>query len=331
MQIIRKAITTIALIIVIYSVTWAQSSCKPFGIDTIEVKNYLNSMIFKYSEHLYRKDLVVELKFDNSTYKQYSYVFSDSAVLLKESGLKSDAMMKLYSGDTLWVPIFRKGSTTYKLIFLYPCGDFCENSLIFCVTKNGNYGFINYKDLINSSSIYPIPDSDFNIIKSYRIGVAKKDFSKYKIFNTTDINYSDSKSKLVYAKDDELDPDYKSIYIFNLNTWTQKQVANGFRPMFYNDDILYWNKEENKQEKVFLLNSESKIDKLIFEIPDSLTLWGCGPDFCAPHKLLINETNNGKLIILPCCATVLRADDIDECGRGAVFVIDEEGEIIERR
>jgi hypothetical protein len=302
-----------------------------FAVDHKEVAVYLDSITKLYNSQL-QQGPNRSIDFSTFVENRSSYVsaFNEAPKLYSVPDDKSTYKKLLEFGDTLLIPLFNASYEPTELRFLILEGDLKWHYFIFCVTKDGDYGFICSDRYIRHKNIEPVSGTDYLLFRwSPQAIVLKDDFTKRKYFNTTDIVFSDDNNMLVFSVDIFDDKNYLNMYTFQLDTWTETFIGKGHSPTFIENEIVYWAKEEDETETelVHLYGFTSEKDEIIFVVPDTLTLWLCGPDRCFPQKIEVKENNNEAQIALDFCSAIIRPGD-DECGRETTFIINRKGEII---
>ncbi len=324
-----KTILTI-LSIVFSIVAYSQIDTGSFIVNQSDIDLYLDSIsnVYAKSAESYKKqNLLAPIK---SGREGYYYIFGDSVKLLAVPDSKSNYKTLLNFGDIILIPRYKglpkfHGQFQYSpLYFSINSGNY--HSYVFCVTEQGNYGFIKTNEYYDQyNDIQLLPNTDYLLIKYPKKAIVKKDYSKYKIFDAYDINYSLKHNSLVYSIEGSRFDSPGKIFTFNINSWTENYIGQGYSPIFIEDDIIYWTK---KDEKIHRYNFVIQVDSIIFSVPDSLTMWLCGPDNCFPLKIRTKNINNQNLIYLNFCSKIIKPGE-DECGTEVKFLITRKGEIIE--
>ena len=306
--------------IVVNSQTVNDSS---YSVNQKEILSYLDSITNSYSSKLSRPHLNLDLSTPiKSTRKWYTYVFGDSVNIRSEPNTESNIITTLKFGDIILIPMFNGKNGNDGLSF----HESRYLSFFFCITKDGKYGFISTGDFThNKSYIKPLPGTDYLFIRHPRKAIVKNDYSKFKIFGASNTNYSEKYQTLVYSIENYKSEKLGNIYTFSIPEWKETNIGKGYSPTFIDDDIVYWTKED---EKIHLYNYKTGIDSVIFSVPDSLTMWLCGPDYCFPLKIRTKNTNNQNLIYLNFCSKIIKPGE-DECGTEVKFLITRKGEIID--
>jgi hypothetical protein len=268
-------------------------------------------------------DSIFKIPFDR-TYREYSLkykstpytveplrVFGDT-ILLVDSPDSSKVVKKLAFGETVYCPYFytdgpyndlRNLGWEYKLDDIGD-GMGARTYFRFVFLEDGTFGFINEFDIFHN--IATLPSTDLLFIKeSYKKAIVKKDFSKAFYFTFYDYQYSEDCKSMIYSSKGEKypQPDSSFVYLYELSTWKNKKIGFGYSPVFLDNQIVYWSGfiDDTNPEEVHLYDIASGSNKVIFQVPDSITLWGCDPDGCGPSTIEVERTGNEDEIILGLC------------------------------
>lgn len=278
-----------------------------------EIVRYLDSTYKTYESQSNKYDT---LDYSNPVGFQKIAVFSDSVKLLDAPSMDSKILSVLSFGDSVYIPYYNirnqnGGRFNESIIFVYNFKEIENECVQFCLTEKGIFGFIKRDDLFiyygEEAVVIPVPEYNCLIYKEWlKLGVVKSDFSKSSVLYTQNIDFSKDKEIIAYSVDKFDEYDFQSIYLFNLKTWVKTYVAEGFSPKFVNNSIIYysgaiqWGGDPEITEKIHSYDLISKTDKVIYTVPDSLTLWnwaGSG-DFVNPGKITIDFSSNTKNFVI---------------------------------
>ncbi len=319
----RFKLLTILLLSLSVSI-YSQSENRLFEVNQTKVDSYLDSIC-----RLYVKNLNTNKQLDLSTPIKSArggthHIFGDS-VKLRSAPTDSSGFKKLLGfQDIVFIPRYEGRLQYYPLTFNIRPGRY--DHYLFCITEQGQYGFINSNEYTHSNNyIKKLPNIDFLLIERPKIAIIKNDYSEFRIFEVSKIDYSEKFKSLVYSIEDYRSEKLGKIFTFNIESWTENYIGQGYSPIFIEDDIIYWTK---KDEKIHRYNLGTLIDSTIFSVPDSLTMWLCGPDFCYPGKIRTKKIRGEDLIHLFFCSKIIKPGE-DECGTEANFLITKKGEIRE--
>lgn len=324
---IFKSITIIIISFPLF--IYSQTEHSLFRVNHSEVQAFLDSIIAKYKPYTHPNgNKIVDYSYFLNTKSYYLLTYGEDLKLFNDPIKGSSFKQKLNFGDTIMIPMFEGKIEPSVLSFYEDCGELCWYDYFFCLTKNGAYGFIDSRNLIGFQNIYPIPNSNYLFFRGEpKVLVDKSDFTKRRYFNTDQLNFTNDSSICVYSIDSY--KDYKSIYIFKLNSWEENYIGKGFKPKFTGNEIVYWNDGNVKgiTEKVHLYSLVNNNDKVIFIVPDSLTLWEVGPDRNYPSEIQIKNIDNEECFDLQFCSKTIQPGE-EECGKKAEFLISKTGNIL---
>lgn len=265
-------------------------------------------------------DSIFKIPFDR-TYSEYALkykstpytieplrVFGDT-ILLVDSPDSSKVVKKLAFGETVYCPYFytdgryndiRNLGWEYKLDDIGD-GMGARTYFRFVFLEDGTFGFINEFDIFRNISTLPSTDLLF-IKEDYKKAVVKNDYSKAFYFISYDYLFSEDCKIIIYSsKGDKYPlPDSSFVYLYELSTWKNQKIGFGYSPVFLNNKIVYWSGflDDTNPEEVHLYDIVSGSDNVIYQVPDSITLWGCDPDGCGPSTIEVERTGNEDGIIL---------------------------------
>ncbi len=309
----------IPLVLEVYS----QTEYNLYEPDQTMVDSYLDSICKLYVKNLdtYKDlDLSVPIK---STRGAVCRIFGDSIKLRTTPSDSSKYLKLLNFKDNVFIPQFKGRLQYYPLTFNIRPGRY--DYYLFCISEEGFFGFINSEEYTHSNNyIKDLPNTEYLLIERPKKAIVKKDYSTFKIFDAYNVNYSANNKSLVYAIEDYNSENLGKIFTFDIDRWTENNIGHGYSPVFMEDDIVYWTKND---EKIHRFNYKTQEDSTIFSVPDSLTMWLCGPDFCFPRKITIKNVNGENLIYLKFCSKLIKSGE-DECGTEVKYLITKKGEIV---
>jgi hypothetical protein len=302
-----KSLVFSLLFILICFSSFSQSIEEIYSSKKNEIVRYLDSTYKAFESQSNKFDT---LNYSNPIGFQKLAVFGDSVKLLETPSKDSKILSVLSFGDSVYIPYY---NTKYKdggqfhgsIFFVYFFKEMENEYVQFCLTEDGIFSFIKRDDLFiyygEEAVVIPVPENNCLIYKEWlKLGVVKNDFSKSSVLYTQNIDFSEDKEIIAFSVDKYDEPDYQSIYLFNLKTWIKTYVAEGFSPKFIDNCIVYYSgsitqrKDQEISEKLHIYDLISKTDNVIFTVQDSLTLWnwaGSG-DFVNPGRIIIDLSSN---------------------------------------
>jgi hypothetical protein len=169
----------------------------------------------------------------------------------------------------------------------------------FVFLKNGTFGFINDTELYNNMQSFP--DKDLLFIQAGgKNAILKSDYSQSFFFYSIDFEFYKGNKYLTYSSSYEEDSSF--VYIYDVTKWENRRIGFGNNPSFADRKIIYGSglfQDENVEE-IHSYNINNRKDTVFYVVPDTLTLWGCGGDYCYPGKIesfLLNNVTCYKFIL----------------------------------
>jgi hypothetical protein len=312
----------IVCLLVLAITTFPQSEYKFYSNLQPKVVPFLDSIIKVYSDHFQCPEKEINYKVNPQTITKF-IVFGENVNLKEAPNDSAKAIMPLKFSDFVYLPQYLSKDVHcgYYLFgggvnFDYSCGVKCRNSYSFIFLENGKYGFINTKNLFKQNNrfmyesyfdddkYYSVHGSDLLIFQhSGKTAIVNYDLTEKFIFNSIDFSISPDGNMLAYSINDNKDSCYQQLYIFNLATWQNEYILKGFSPSFFGDELIYWTKslDIKKSEEIHIFETEDETDRIIFAVPDSMTLMACDPEFKRPHKIVKDSLVTGYELKLSLC------------------------------
>jgi hypothetical protein len=330
-----KKICLLLLIITLATNVFSQKEFRIYSTIKSKIIPFVDSIFNLSFERTHRDNIL--------NYKEMPYTIETLRVfgkniLLVDSPDSSKVVRKLALGEIVYCPYYFNTNDSYYNIWhlgwLYKLDDIGDGMgattwfrLVFL--EDGTFGFINEFDLFNNISTLPATDLLF-IKEHQKKAIVKNDFSRAFYFNSYYYPFSKDGKFMTYSWKGEKfpQPDSAFVYLYELSTWKNKKIGYGYSPIFLNNQIVYWSgfRDDSNPEKVHLYDIASGYDKVIYQVPDSITLWWCGEDGCDPRDLKIESSGNKIRIILG-----LSYINDYESVKWFTFKINLKGEIIEIR
>jgi hypothetical protein len=310
-----KKLTSLFVSILIFTVAYPQNEFKLYSTIKKEVISYLDSTLKKESDHLYYNGYEKIDKFKiklNPCSILDMMVYDDSTVLISQPDNPSSIAEYLRFGITFHIPHFytsdenviasyHLGNSAKSIMLNYSNKVDGRNNYIFGFLDNGRFGFIKSEYLVHWGKIIAenprdricaiqgtnmlyIREKNENTIRDF-------DYNKLFFFKSNDVCISDKKKKIVYSVNFPNDSCYQQIFEFDPLTLQNKHILNGFSPQYIENSILYWTKLKDQQEIIHLYHLDDQTDQVIYNIPDTLTLFRTINEAVYPFKA---ERNNTK-------------------------------------
>jgi hypothetical protein len=317
-----KRLLLIVCVLVLSITSYPQNEYKLYSTLQPTVAPFLDSIIKVYSKHFQCPEKEINYIVNPQTITKFQ-VFGENVNLLKAPCDSSKALMQLEFGSSIYLPQYLSknvhcGYYLYSggVNFEYSCGSNCRNTYCFIFLDNGKYGFINTKNLFkqnirtlyesyfNDDKYYSVPGSDLLIFQhSGKTAIVNYNLTEKFIFNSIDFSISPDGNMLAYSINDIKDSSFQQLYIYNLETWKNEYILTGLSPSFWGDELIYWKKSlDNKEsEKIHIFDTEDETDRILFAVPDSMTLMACDSDFKRPHKIVKDSLVTGYELKLSLC------------------------------
>jgi hypothetical protein len=289
----RSILITTFLFIEFSLLSQVQSFQKEYHVENKNVKKYLDSIRVIYRVNNWVDNYDFTKFVISNDYINLQQIFGCDVRLLDIPDESGKSIKSLNFGDTVYIPSFINGKINSALGYRYGFCDNCYDFYYFCITKEGLYGFLYSKNIIETSK--SLPHTDYLLMQNgISSALISKDYSKIRVFDTKKINYSYDSKLLAYSKNDRafINP---SIYIYDIANDKQIPIDSGYSPVFLsNSSIIFFTMPNSKvnYESVRLYDIITKKEKLLIQIPDSLTLWMYGPDGSDPGTISINRIDN---------------------------------------
>jgi hypothetical protein len=288
---LKRILVLFYLLIQFTLLSWTQYIQKDYLADNINVKKYLDSIRTLYGAQNWVENYDFAKLIIPNGYRNIQPIFGSNVKLLDSPTDKGKTIKSLNFGDSVYLPSFINGNITSVLTYRYGFCDNCYDAYLFCITKDGQYGFLYSRNLIESSK--NLPQTKYLILgNGITSALIDQDFTKSIEFKTKTINYSDDSRQLVFSLnyDTMVNP---PINVYNISSGKYIVIGKGFNPIFLsNNYIVYFTMPDSneKYERVHLYDILSKKEKVLVQIPDSLTLWLYGPDDSSPSSIFIKKT-----------------------------------------
>jgi hypothetical protein len=274
-------------------------------------------MLKKESDHLYYNgyEKINKLKFKlNPFFISDMIVYDESAVLISQPDSPSSLIEHLRFGETIHIPHFytidsiilsqsNSGNYTESVLLNYSNKIDRRNNYIFVFLDNGKFGFvkreyIGYRGVYNPNEhgdkIRAIQGTNMLYIsKDNENTIRDFDYKKLFFFKSNDVCISDEKKKIVYSVNFPNDSCYQQIFEFDPLTLQNKHILNGFSPQYIENSILYWTKLKGQQEKIHFYHLDDQTDQILYNVPDSLTLYKTRDETVCRFQVGKNKTNEG--------------------------------------
>lgn len=317
----KKPLLIVCLLVLVIT-SYSQNEYKLYSNLQPKVVPFLDSIIKVYSDHFQCPEKEINYKVNPQTITKFQ-VFGENVNLLEAPCDSSKAIMLLEFSSFVYLPQYLSkdvhcGYNMYGggVNFEYTCGMKCKNSYSFIFLENGKYGFINTKNLFKQNThfmyesyleddkYYSIPGLDLLIFEhNGKTAIVNYDLTEKLIFNSIDFSISPDGNTLAYSINDIKDSCFQQLYIYNLETWKNEYILTGFSPSFFGDELIYWKKmlDNKESEKIHIFDTEDETDRILFVVPDSMTLMACDPEFKRPHKIVKDSLVSGYELKLRLC------------------------------
>jgi hypothetical protein len=315
---------------------FSQQEYKIYSNIKQKVIPYLDSISKLYFEKSYHEEPLMEYQKDLYSIGAYR-VFGDEIKLFEAPNDSSVVKRILHTGETLFYPNFNRyydRYNNYRSVFycyrLDSIGDGMGQfeCFRFVFLSDGNFGFIHDSDII--SEIISFPYSDLIFVKGEgKNAIMKTDLSKSCYFYPNYLVFSNDNKYLTYSTKEH---DSSFVYLIETLKCESQKVGFGNSPNFAGNKIVYSSGfyQDTVAEKVHLYNIDTKKDTLFYILPDSLTLWGCGPDYCSSSQIQSKDLNQNRLYLLT--LELKNTYDTIYYGYDSIyydFEINEKGKVIE--
>jgi hypothetical protein len=317
-----KKLTSLFVFILFFTVAYPQNEFKLYSTIKKEVISYLDSTLKKESDHLYHngyeKSSKLKIRLNPCSISDMT-VYDENAVLISKPNSPSSLIEHLRFGETIHIPHFY---TTDSVILTNPyMGNLAENIMlnysneidgrnnyIFVFLDNGKFGFvkleyIGYRGVYNPNEpgdkIRAIQGTNmFYISKDNENTIRDFDYKKLFFFKSNDVLISDEKKKIVYSVNFPNDSCYQQIFEFDPLTLQNKHILNGFSPQYIENSILFWTKLIGEPEKIHLYHLDNQTDQILYNVPDSLTLYRTRDETVCRFQVGKNKTKEGMELFL---------------------------------
>jgi hypothetical protein len=294
----KKLFLIVFILTELSKLSWSQSDSKTYQVDNRIVKSYLDSIRIVYGENNWLDNFDFSYFVFPDGFNNVRLVFGNNVRLLDAPTDKAKTVKSLHFGDTVKIPDFVNGKVTGPSAYRSGYCDNCYDVYLFCITRDGCFGFIFSKDLV--STTVSLPESEYLLLGNLsESALVRKDFSGSKVFNTDILNYSDDSRLLVYSvkTDTLINP---PIYKYDISSDDQSLIGYGYSPVFLSNSIIYCSlgNTNNDNEQIHLYDLSERTDKIILDVPDSLTLYQWGPDGGQVGEIQSGQFENWNCIYL---------------------------------
>jgi hypothetical protein len=271
---------------------FSQSEYRIYQSIKPKVVPYLDSIAKIYYENSYHEGPMA--KYQKDPYSILSTrVFGNNIRLLNAPNDSSDTVEKLTTGETVYYPYFLneeiQSHNIQRADFCFRLDDIGDGMgkigvYRFVFLKNGTLGFINETELYGNMLSFPDKDLLF-IQEGEKKAILKSDYSQSFFFYPIDFEFSKGNNYLTYSSSYEEDSSF--VYLYDVNKWENRRIGFGNNPSFADQKIIYGSglyKDINVEE-IHSYNIDNRKDTVFYIVPDTLTLWSCGGDYCNPVKI----------------------------------------------
>jgi hypothetical protein len=312
-----KKLTSLFVSLLIYTVAYPQNEFKLYSTIKKEVISYLDSTLRKESDHLNHNgyEKINKLKFKlNPFFISDMIVYDESAVLISKPDSPSSLIEHLRFGENIHIPHFytidsiilsqsNSGNYTESVLLNYSNKIDGRNNYIFGFLDNGKFGFVKLEYLgyrgvynpnepgvkiraIQGTNMLYISKDNENTIRDF-------DYKKLFFFKSNDVCISDEKKKIYYSINFLHDLCFQQIYELDPLTLKSKYILIGFSPQYIENSILYWTKLIGEPEKIHLYHLDNQTDQILYNVPDSLTLYRTRDETVCHFQVGKNNSKEG--------------------------------------